>query len=102
MPDQVSGPVDTYATSGPGSLHTGRWFVRTGYTVLFGAIAMAVVESVLAWGKTSPLSAIFGRDSPIAGTARELFGGIEITDADAIPASGFEESTVWGGKSSLQ
>jgi hypothetical protein len=49
----------------------------------------------------APLSAIFGSDSPIVDSARDLVGGIEITDGAGMPAAGHEESTVWGGKSSL-
>lgn len=208
MPDQLSHPL---ATQARGNLLAGRWLVRAGYTVLFGAIAASVVESVLAWGEASsatllvctvvlwlasgviaygrklrgelapgavrvgrgvaslpvslafayygpaiehfavwwvlllphltydllghtiglphlaalvltilvapveiilallvpqtliisPLSAIFGSDSPIVDNARDLVGGIEMRDGDGMPAAGFEESTVWGGKSSL-
>jgi hypothetical protein len=50
MPDHLSPPL---ATDAQGNLHAGRWLVRAGYTVLFGAIAALVVESVLAWGETS-------------------------------------------------
>jgi hypothetical protein len=49
----------------------------------------------------SPLSAMFGSDSPIVDSARDLVGGIEVTHDDGMAPSGFEESTVWGGESSL-
>jgi hypothetical protein len=53
MPDQLSHPLTTRVTQARGNLRAGRWFVRAGYAVLFGAIAVSVVESFLAWGETS-------------------------------------------------
>jgi hypothetical protein len=49
----------------------------------------------------TPLSAIFGRDSPIVENVRELVGGVWVSYDDGTPASGLEESTVWGGESRL-
>jgi hypothetical protein len=53
MPDQLSHPLATRVTQAPRGLRAGHWLVYAGYAVLFGAIAVAVVESILAWGETS-------------------------------------------------
>jgi hypothetical protein len=61
--------------------------------ILTAAITQAVV--------IAPLSAIFGADSPIVESARDHLGGIKVEDGGSPHRGGFEESTVWGGKSEL-
>src|SRR4051794_13039076 len=53
MSHQLSHPLATQVTQAPRGMRAGRWLVRAGYTVFFGTIAVAVAESILAWGETS-------------------------------------------------
>jgi hypothetical protein len=110
-----------FAYYGPAIEHTAAWWalllpnatyalLRHGIGLphlcaLLLTIALAFPELILSAAVTeavviTPLKVIFGSDSPIVASARDLFGGI---DKDGpFESTRSEESTVWGGKSELR